>query len=282
MKSILITGCSSGIGLHVAQDLHKQGYRVFAGVRKSEDLQRLIDLGLTDSLLIDVDDTDSIKKAVRKVRLTTDGQLDVLFNNAGFVLAGAIEDLSREAMQQQFSTNVFGSMELIREVLPMMRRQGHGRIIQNSSILGVMTMPFRGAYNASKFAIEGFIDTLRQELSDTDIKVISLQPGPISSSLRNNAKQAFTSHIDVDNSIHKMRYHAMQAYFNREEKRAGLTQSPDIVTKKLLHAIESKHPKAKYKIGGPAYLMGFCKWLLPTKWMDALCCYAVSDEFKAQ
>src|SRR5436190_5636188 len=161
-SSILITGCSSGIGLAAARFLHQRGYKVFATARKLVDLERLRAEGLT-AIELDVNDSGSIAAALKQVLAATGGTLDALFNNAGYLQAGAVEDLSRDMNRAQFETNVFGPMELIRQVLPIMRAQGHGRIVQNSSILGIITLAYYGSYNASKFALDGFTNTLRQE-----------------------------------------------------------------------------------------------------------------------
>jgi len=185
-KSILITGCGSGIGNHAAMQLKQRGYRVFASARKKEDVSKLSAAGL-ESVLLDVTDTASMQQALAHILQQTNGTLDALFNNAGYLQAGAIEDLTHDTNRAQFETNVFGPMELIRLVLPIMRQQGHGRIIQNSSILGVITLPYYGAYNASKFALEGFSRTLRQELYGTQIHLSIINPGPIQSELRKNA-----------------------------------------------------------------------------------------------
>jgi len=193
-KSILITGCSSGIGLAAAHTLKARGYRVFATARKAADVGTLKAQGF-ESIQLDVNDNASMREAVAQIMLLTHGRLDALFNNAGYMQAGAIEDITPAMERAQFETNVFGPMELIRLVLPIMRKQGHGRIIQNSSILGIITMPYYGAYNASKFALEGYSNTLRQELRKTDIHVSIINPGPIISKLRDNAYQHFQQTI---------------------------------------------------------------------------------------
>ncbi len=185
-KSILITGCSTGIGLCVAQGLQDRGYRVFATARKKDDVKKLQSLGL-ESLQLDLDDSQSIQTAVKEILNRTNGTLDALFNNGAYGQAGAVEDLSRDVLRQQFETNVFGWHELTNLVLPVMLKQGHGRIIQNSSVLGFVALKFRGAYSASKYAIEGLTDTLRQELSGTNIFISLVEPGPIESQFRKNS-----------------------------------------------------------------------------------------------
>ncbi len=269
-KSILITGCSSGIGLCAAQTLHQRGYRVFAGVRKKSDVIKLASLGI-ESLELDVNHSDSIEAGLQTVLEKTDGTLDALFNNAGFVQAGAVEDLTREMMRAQFETNVFGTMELTNRVIAIMRKQGHGRIIQNTSILGIVAMPFRGAYNASKFALEGFTSTLRQELHDTPIFVSAIVPGPIHSDLRKNALEHYEKNLSEKETVHRALYTKMEKYFFKltaSEKR--FTEGPEAVVKKLIIALESKNPKAHYYVTYSAHLFALLRRFLPDFWLNAL------------
>ncbi|HED34524.1 MAG TPA: SDR family oxidoreductase [Gammaproteobacteria bacterium] len=266
-KSILITGCSSGIGLYAAQQLHQRGYQVFASARKPEDVERLGQLGL-NSLQLDLQDPLSIKNAVIRILEQTQGGLHALFNNGAYGLPGAIEDLSREALRAQFETNLFGTMELTNMILPVMRKQGHGRIIQNSSILGFAAMPYRGAYNASKFALEGLSDTLRQELYGSNIHISLIEPGPIISDFRTNALLAFNTFIDAENSPHKQQYASLLARLEKEGPAAPFTLGPDAVYKKLLHALEARRPHARYYVTAPTYIMGYLKRFLSTRAMD--------------
>jgi NAD(P)-dependent dehydrogenase (short-subunit alcohol dehydrogenase family) len=265
-KSILITGCSSGIGYQTALALQQRGYRVFAAARKTEDVVKLKAEGLT-SIQLDVNDNQSIQTGLAQVLQLTGGTLDALFNNAGFLQAGAIEDLTRDMNRAQFETNVFGAMELTRLVLPIMRKQGHGRIIQNSSILGVVTLPYYGAYNASKFALEGFSNTLRQELRGSNIHVSIINPGPILTKLRDNAYQIYQDTITTQPSAHKPVYQRMeQTYFQRKNDK--MTQTPDAVIKKVIYALESPRPKAHYYVGLPAQGMALLRRLLPDCALD--------------
>ncbi len=269
-QSILITGCSSGIGLCAAQTLQKRGYRVFATVRKERDIPRLTSLGI-ESLQLDINNSDSIRFALKNILEKTGGTLDALFNNAGFAQAGAIEDLTRDMIRNQFETNVFGAMELTNLVIPIMRKQGHGRIIQNTSILGIVAMPYRGAYNASKFALEGFTSTLRQELHGTTIFVSAITPGPIHSNLRRNALAHYEENLKEKNSIHRALYTKMEKYFFKltaSEKR--FTEQPDAVVKKLIQALESKKPKAHYYVTFSAHLLALLRRLLPDSALNAL------------
>ncbi|HRL34941.1 MAG TPA: SDR family NAD(P)-dependent oxidoreductase, partial [Neisseria sp.] len=155
MNTILITGCSSGIGYDTAKQLHEKGWRVFASCRRAEDVARLQSEGLADALLLDVTDSAQIEAAFAHILAQTGGRLDVLFCNAGYGQVGAVEDIPRIALHQQFNTNVFGTWECITHAMKIFRRQGRGRVLINSSILGFAAMPWRGAYNSSKFALEG-------------------------------------------------------------------------------------------------------------------------------
>jgi NAD(P)-dependent dehydrogenase (short-subunit alcohol dehydrogenase family) len=268
MKTILITGCSSGIGLCSAQILHKRGYRVFAAARKQADVQMLRNQGL-ESIQLDLQDSASIASAVAEVLDKTNGRLDALFNNAGYSQAGAVEDLSRNMLRDQFETNVFGLMELTNLIIPVMRRQGYGRIIQNTSILGIITMPYRGAYNASKFALEGISRTLRQELRGTGIFVSMIVPGPIHSRFRQNAHHCYERTIGKNLSIHADLYKKMEKYFfDPAEEGRRLNLPPEAVVDKLIQALESSHPRAHYYVGMPAHVFAWFRRLLPDGLLD--------------
>lgn len=268
-KTILITGCSSGIGYCVAIGLQQRGYRVFATARRAESVDKLIAEGF-ESLQLDLDDSQSIQQAVDEVLRRTGGELYAVFNNGAFGLPGAVEDLSRDAIRAQFETNFFGWLELTNLLLPVMRRQGYGRIIKNSSVLGFVAMPFRGAYNSSKFAIEGLSDTLRLELKGTNIHVSLVEPGPILSRFRTNALMAMQKHIDMENSVHSERYQAVLTRLNKEGPAVPFTLPPEAVLKKVIHALESRNPKARYYVTFPTYLFGYLKRMLPTKTLDRL------------
>jgi len=270
-KSILITGCSSGIGLCTAQGLQARGYRVFATARRRDDVQRLKDLGLT-SYYLDLTDSGSIKNAVRAVLQETNGTLYALFNNGAYGQPGAVEDLSREVLRDQFETNLFGWHELTSTVIPVMRRQGYGRIIQNSSILGLVAMPYRGAYNASKFALEGLSDTLRLELKLTsnNIHVSLIEPGPILTPFRQKSLQVLTRNIDVENSIHRKLYERTIERLGKEGPAVPFTLPPEAVLKRVIHALESPRPKYRYYVTFPTYLFSFLRRILPQRIMDNL------------
>ena len=267
MKSVLITGCSSGIGVAAARALHARGWRVFATARKPADVERLNAEGL-ESLVLDLDDSASIRAAVTEILARTGGRLDALFNNGGFGQVGAVEDLTRDALRRQFETNLFGWVELTNLVIPAMRKQGYGRIVMNSSVLGYAAFAYRGAYNAVKFAVEGLTDTLRQELSGTGIRVVLIEPGPITSRFRENCLPHFEKHIDWRNSVHRARYEGQLARLRTPGPAAPFTLGPEAVVDKLLHALESPFPQARYPVTVPAVAFGWLKRFLSTRMMD--------------
>lgn len=268
-KSILITGCSSGIGLCVAQGLHARGYQVFATVHKRDDISRLKQLGL-NSIQLDLDDSHSIKNALKVVLQETGGTLYALFNNGAFGQAGAIEDLRRDVLRAQFETNLFGWLELTNAVIPIMRRQGYGRIIQNSSVLGLVAMPYRGAYIASKFALEGLSDTLRIELHQTskDIHVSLIEPGPIQTQFRQNSLLALQQNVDIDHSVHKKLYQRTIERLSIPGPAVPFTLPPEAVLKRVIHSLESPRPKPRYYVTIPTYLFGFLRRVLPQRILD--------------
>ncbi|MDZ7622179.1 MAG: SDR family oxidoreductase [Candidatus Competibacteraceae bacterium] len=268
-KSILITGCSSGIGQCVARGLRARGWRVFATARQAGDVDRLQAEGL-ESLPLDLRESGSIHAAVAAVLAQTGGRLDALFNNGAYGQAGAVEDLSRAALQEQFETNLFGTQELTNLVLPVMRRQGRGRILYNSSVLGLVALPYRGAYVASKFALEGLADTLRLELAGTGIHICLIEPGPILSRFRDNAHAAYLRHIRPETSPHREKYLAMEARLLKEGPAAPFTLPPEAVLKRVIHALESPRPRARYPVTVPTYLFAVLRRLLPTRALDAI------------
>lgn len=268
-KTILITGCSTGIGYVTALELKKYGHNVIATARKPEDVSRLQQNGFT-AIQLDLADSNSIQMAVNEAIKLTDGKIDALFNNAAFGQPGAVEDLSREVLRFQFETNLFGTHELTNLILPLMRKQGHGRIIYNSSILGFVAMTYRGAYNASKFALEGLADTLRLELYGTNIYISLIEPGPILSDFRKNAFSLYKKNIDPTYSYHKNAYQILEARLEKEGAAAPFTLPAQAVAKKVIHALEARQPKMRYYVTFPTYLFAFLKRILPMSWLDAL------------
>jgi len=276
-KNILITGCSSGIGLRAAEQLHQRGYNVIATIRRQQDAQRLNQQGIKTTLL-ELEDSQSIHHAFNHVLELFNGQIDALFNNAAYGQPGAVEDLSREVLRQQFEANVFGTQELTNLVITQMRQQNSGRIIYNSSVLGLVSMAYRGAYNASKYAIESLADTLRLELGDSNISVSLIEPGPITSQFRANAFAKYQQNIDKNNSAHRDIYHAMEQRLTKQGPAAPFTLPAQAVVDKLIHALESKHPKIRYYVTFPTYLFATLKRILPQRWLDKILLKIARDE----
>jgi NAD(P)-dependent dehydrogenase (short-subunit alcohol dehydrogenase family) len=268
-KTILISGCSSGIGRCAALGLHARGYRVFAGARRADDLAELRCAGL-ETVQLDMDDSTSLQQAVAGVLQQTSGQLYALFNNAGFGQAGAVEDLSRDALRAQFETNLFGLQELTNLVIPVMRRQGYGRIVQNSSVLGLVALAYRGAYSASKFALEALSDTLRLELAGSGIHVSLIEPGPIASRFREHSLAAFRRHVNAEASVHRAAYAAQIRRLSKPGAAAPFTLPPEAVLAKLIHALESPRPRARYPVTVPSHLFAFLRRLLSARALDRL------------
>lgn len=266
-KTIFITGCSTGIGYVTAIELKKRGHRVICSARKDKDVKNLQQQGF-EALQLDLANSDSIHKAVEQLIELSSGKIDGLFNNGSFGQPGAVEDLSREVLRHQFETNFFGVHELTNLIIPVMRKQGYGRIIYNSSILGFVAMRYRGAYNASKFALEGLVDTLRIELFDTNIKLSLVEPGPIESDFRKNAFALFKANINAAESVHAETYQAMENRLQKEGPAVPFTLPATAVAEKVIHALESERPKIRYYVTFPTYLFGYLKRVLPMAWLD--------------
>ncbi len=266
-RSILITGCASGIGLCTARFLADRGHRVVASVRQAEDVARWPHADIP-VVPLDVRDDASIHAGLAAALNHTGGRLDALFNNGAFGLPGAVEDLSREALRAQFETNLFGWQVLTNAVIPLMRAQGFGRIIQNSSVLGLAALPYRGAYVASKFALEGLSDTLRLELHGTGIEVSLIEPGPILSRFRANAQQAFLRWIAHEQSVHAAAYRKQIERMNKEGPAQPFTLPPEAVARQVAHALEARRPKARYPVTVPTRLFATLRRLLTTRAMD--------------
>ncbi len=267
-KSILITGCSSGIGYDAAHGLAKRGWRVFATCRAEADCERLRGEGL-ESFRLDYEDRASISEAVKEVLILTGGTLDALYNNGAYAQPGAVEDLPTDGLRAIFETNLFGYHELTRLVIPVMRAQGHGRIINCSSVLGLVAIKWRGAYVATKFALEGLTDALRLEMRGSGIHVSLIEPGPITARIRQNAIPHFEKWINWENSPHANEYRTTLVKRLYEDRGPDPFELPaSAVTKKLIHALEAKHPHARYYVTKPTYMMGALRRVLPTPLLD--------------
>ena len=262
--SILITGCSSGIGYITAVYLHQKGYAVFATARDKKDVLKLQSLGLT-AFVLDVTKKKTVTHTLKEILSITNGTIDVIFNNAGFGQPGAIEDLSTKALKKQFKTNVFGLHEVTMQVLKVMKKQGYGTIIQHSSVLGIISLKLRGAYNASKYAIEGLTDTLRLELQNTNINVTTLNTGPVTSSFRKNAIEKTIQNIDIKNSRFSKEYHKN---INADKSSVPFNLEAIEVAKVIEKILLTKKVKPRYYITKATYILGFAKRFLSTSKLD--------------
>lgn len=269
MKTILITGCSSGIGLDAARGLKARSWRVFATCRKDEDCQRLVAEGL-ESFPLDYASESSIAAAVDQVRARA-GRLDALFNNGAFACPGLVEDLPRDALRAIFEVNLFGYHDLTRRVLPLMRAQGAGRIVNCSSVLGIVGAEWRGAYVATKFAMEGLSDVLRLEMRGTGIDVVLIEPGPVTSQIRVNARAHFERWFDWRNSARAADYTRFrERLYDTSGKKDRFELPPSAVTRALIHAVEARRPRARYYVTLPTHIAGLARRILPTRALDWL------------
>ena len=267
-RSILITGCSSGIGRNAALSLSKEGWRVFATARNESDLKTLTKAGC-EALYLDYRDPSSIEACAREVLERTNNKLYAVFNNGAYGQAGAVEDIPVDVLRDQFEVNVFGWHDLTNRLIPSMRKNNEGRIIQCSSVLGFIALRYRGAYNASKFALEGLNDTLRLELAGTNVFVSMIEPGPITSKFRETARANFIKTIKIAGSVHEESYRARIDEMEKTSK-ATFELGPDAVTKKLRHALLASRPKARYGVTFPTHMMRVLKRILPTSWLDRI------------
>jgi len=265
---VLITGCSSGIGRCLAEQLASRGYPVYAGLRRLDDTANWHAAGVTP-VELDLDQSASIERGLGQVLEHSGGRLYALVNNGAYGQPGAVEDLRREVLRRQFETNLFGTHDLTRRVIPLMRAAGRGRIVQISSILGYMALPFRGAYIASKYALEGLSETLRLELHGTGVEVVLVEPGPIRSRFRPNAYRAYQEYIDAEASHFRTLYASVASRL-LSERDAPFTLPPEAVLKAVIHAIESRRPRIRYRVTLPAHLFWALRRALPTRWLEAL------------
>ena len=265
-RTILITGCSTGIGWYCALGMKARGWRVFATARRPGDLARLEAEGI-ESLFLDYADPASVSACAAEVASRTGGKLDALFNNGAYGQPGAVEDLRREVLEAQFAANVFGWHQLTRACLPLMRANGGGRIVQCSSVLGLVALKWRGAYNASKFAIEALSDTMRLELRGTGIHVSLIEPGPIASNFVETSLRNFEANIDEAGSHYTDAYARQRARLGRGGS-ARYKLGPEAVLEKLVHAVESARPRARYFVTKPTYYMAVARRILPQRILD--------------
>ncbi len=266
MTNIIITGCSTGIGFETAKYLKSQGVKVYPTVRNVEHLKVLRAFGFENVMKLDVNSPEDISCVIQSV-IAEDGKIDVWFNNAGFGQPGAIEDISTDILKEQFETNVFGLHECTRQIIPIMRKQGFGKIIQHSSVLGLVSLSGRGAYNASKYAIEGLTDTLRLELKETQIYPVILNTGPITSNFRKNAMKKLKANVDIENSHFKQKY---EESLTADKSKVPFNEPATSIAKVVHKVILAKKPKPRYYITKATYILGYLKRLLSTSLFDRI------------
>ena len=266
---MLVTGASSGIGACLAHGLRDRGYRVLATARTDEDLRRLSEAGV-EALPLELADPDSVARCAEAVLERTGGRLLGLINNAAYGQPGAVEDLRREVLARQLEVNLLGTHDLTVRLLPALREQGFGRIVNVSSLLGLVALRYRGAYNASKFALEGLTDTLRLELAGTRVHPVLIEPGPVTSRFRENALRAFQANIEVARSYHRATYEQEVSARLAGTEDAPFTLGPEAVLAKTVKALEARRPRARYYVTFPTYLLAGLKWALPVRWLDPL------------
>ncbi|MDX8513188.1 SDR family oxidoreductase [Mesorhizobium captivum] len=262
LRTIIVTGASSGIGAYCARALKAEGWRVFATARKPTDIEVLEADGL-EAFYLDYREPESIAALVDAVLERTEGKLDALFNNGAYAQPGAVEDLSVEALREQFEANFFGWHDLTRRVVPVMRSQGHGRLVHCSSILGLAPVRFRGAYSASKHAIEGLMLCMRQELEGSGIQLSLIEPGPVTSKIASNGLAWFLKNIDIENSVHRADYKAQLARLQAGGSVSRLKPGPEVVHVALRHALLSQRPRPHYVVTVPARIGVMLKRILP-------------------
>ena len=260
-RSILVTGASSGIGRATVETLAGRGWRVFATARREADLADLGRIAGVEPLLLDYTDAGSIEACAERVLAATGGRIDALFNNGAYGQLGAVEDLRPDVLRRQFEANVFGWHDLTRRLIPAMRAAGRGRIIQCSSVLALVAMKYRGAYVASKFALEGLTDTLRMELRGSGIEVVTIRPGPIATRFVAHAIETFEANVDLEGSVHA------EVYRRRLERlrRGGASRfklQPEAVVEKVILALDAPRPRATYGVTTATVIMGWARRLL--------------------
>jgi len=269
MNNILITGCSTGIGLETALILKNNGFKVYSSARKDEDVTKLQNLGF-ETFKIDVRNKEDIINALTTI-LENDKKLDAVFNNAGFGQPGAVEDISTEVLKEQFETNVFGLHEVTIQAMKIFRKQGFGKIIQHSSVLGIISLKFRGSYNASKYAIEGLNDTLRQEVMGSNIFISTINTGPVTSEFRTNALKKFNENVDIKNSyFNKVYTEELKKRLESKEDKTPFNLPASSVANVVFDIMNSSKPRPRYYVTKATYLLGFFKRILSTSIMDKI------------
>ena len=266
-KTILITGCSSGIGLDAARRFKSLGWTVFASCRAQEDCDARAAEGFR-ALQLDYQDAAGIARCAADVLSQTNGRLDALFHNGAYALPGPLEDIPADGMRAQFEANFLGWHDLNRHLIPAMRAQGGGRILFNSSVLGLVGMKYRGAYVATKFALEGYADVLRMEMAETGIHVVLIEPGPIETDFRKNAIKQFDQWVDWQSSPRRAQYESTLLDMLKKGSSSKVQWHASAVTEAVERALTAKRPKARYRVTTPTHAMAIARRLLPTRMLD--------------
>lgn len=269
LRTVIVTGASSGIGAYCARALKAEGWRVFATARKPEDIATLEEDGI-EAFYLDYTEPASIEALVAAVLDRTGGRLDALFNNGAYAQAGAVEDLAVAALREQFEANFFGWHDLTRRIVPVMRRQGHGRMVHCSSILGLAPVRFRGAYSASKHALEALMLCQRQELAGSGVHVSLIEPGPVKSKIASNGLAWFLKNIDHENSVHRADYAVQLERLRAGGSQSGSKPGPEVVYTALRHALLSRRPRPHYVVTVPARIGAMLKRMLPASMLYRL------------
>lgn len=268
-KTVLVTGCSSGIGAATARVLRDAGWTVYPTARKEEDLAALKADGF-DAVRLDLADEASVACAAAEFLEKCGGRPGALVNNAGYCQAGALEDLGRAALRAQFEANVLGPQQLIRAVLPAMKACGAGRIVTVSSVFGRIASPLVGAYCASKYAVEALGDTLRIELSGTGVWASLVEPGAVLSRFRKNAAEALAANTEAGGDFEGMYEREVERRRRQVKKRDFFTRPPEEVAAKIRHALESPRPWRRYRVTPAAWLVEVAVRVLPQALTDVI------------
>ncbi|MBF0285312.1 MAG: SDR family NAD(P)-dependent oxidoreductase [Magnetococcales bacterium] len=269
-RILLVTGCSpEGIGRAAARRMAARGWRIFAATRRTEHFPELRAEGL-EPLRLDLADESSIAQAAEELLAHSGGALSAVFHNGAYGQPGGLEDLPTAALRRQFECNLFGVHELTRRLLPALLRDGGGRLLINSSVLGFVAMPWRGAYVASKFALEGWADALRLELENSGVDVVLIEPGPVETRFRANALAAFHREAAVESSRHQEVYRGLVAKYAGGKSSSAFAVGPEVVAKVVQRALESRRPRVRYRVTAPTKIFAFLKRVMTDRGLDRL------------
>jgi NAD(P)-dependent dehydrogenase (short-subunit alcohol dehydrogenase family) len=268
-RCVLVTGCSSGIGLATAEVLQYRGWHVIPTARHDTDLAMLAEKGFKP-VRLDLADTASVEACAREAIALSEGGIGALVNNAGVAQYGAVEDLTRAALERQFAVNTIGVQDLTNRLIPHFREHGKGRIVNVSSVYGRVTAPMVGAYCASKYAMEALSDAMRVELRPENIAVVLIEPGPILSAFRNKSADHSTANIDMEQGRYGERYRCRMERAKQPQRKDFFTKPPETVAVKIARALEAKRPGSRYCVTVPAYAGAFLRRFAPDILLDRL------------